>query len=230
VTLRTWTGETQTVEGCCLIAADGIKSTARSILYPEEGDPLYSGHLLWRFITVIDSADKIYQYPMTDRNPLPRWTHGNMTLLGDAAHPMYPIGTNRVRKISFHLQNMQAAETLEEVRHLPGRCHELKGDHAGQFALDLDHPFRLSFKPFHDPISRKEDGGIDWQMITAVIIIADDAYRSFLLEMKGRNISKVAVQRFADRLGIAPGIVVGRLQHDDHLPPSHLNGLKIKFD
>lgn len=35
-----------------------------------------------------------YQYPMTDRDPLPRWTHGNMTLLGDAAHPMYPLGSN----------------------------------------------------------------------------------------------------------------------------------------
>ncbi len=31
---------------------------------------------------------------MVDRDPLPRWTHGRMTLLGDAAHPMYPIGSN----------------------------------------------------------------------------------------------------------------------------------------
>jgi 2-polyprenyl-6-methoxyphenol hydroxylase-like FAD-dependent oxidoreductase len=31
---------------------------------------------------------------MVDRDPLPRWTHGPLTLLGDAAHPMYPIGSN----------------------------------------------------------------------------------------------------------------------------------------
>ena len=175
VVLRTRAEDSVTVQGRCLIAADGIKSTARSVLYPDEGDPLYSGNLLWRFTTVdvpyfdgatmvmgghyaqkwvcypitkpdvdgralinwiaelavpdwqnldqnwtievdkavfdepfrawsdwgwlnvaevIDSAEKIYQYPMTDRDPLPRWTHGNMTLLGDAAHPMYPIGSN----------------------------------------------------------------------------------------------------------------------------------------
>ncbi|MCB0030078.1 MAG: FAD-dependent monooxygenase, partial [Anaerolineales bacterium] len=34
------------------------------------------------------------EYPMTDRDPLPQWTFGHMTLLGDAAHPMYPIGSN----------------------------------------------------------------------------------------------------------------------------------------
>ena len=44
-----------------------------------------------------------------------------------------------------------------------------------------------------------------------------------------RRISKAAIQDFADRLGIAPGIVVGRLQHDRYLPPSHCNGLKRKF-
>lgn len=43
---------------------------------------------------VIQNADHIYEYPMVDRNPLPRWTHGAMTLLGDAAHAMYPIGSN----------------------------------------------------------------------------------------------------------------------------------------
>ena len=31
---------------------------------------------------------------MCDRDPLPRWSHGKITLLGDAAHPMYPVGSN----------------------------------------------------------------------------------------------------------------------------------------
>ena len=43
---------------------------------------------------VIRNAHAIFEFPMVDRDPLPRWSHGRITLLGDAAHPMYPIGSN----------------------------------------------------------------------------------------------------------------------------------------
>ncbi len=43
---------------------------------------------------VIRTAHTILEFPMIDRDPLPRWSHGHITLLGDAAHPMYPIGSN----------------------------------------------------------------------------------------------------------------------------------------
>ncbi|WP_236246746.1 flavin-dependent oxidoreductase [Streptomyces sp. CC210A] len=43
---------------------------------------------------VLRAADGAYEYPMVDRDPLPRWTHGRTTLIGDAAHAMYPIGSN----------------------------------------------------------------------------------------------------------------------------------------
>ena len=43
---------------------------------------------------VIRAASQVFEYPMVDRDPLDRWTHGRTTLLGDAAHPMYPIGSN----------------------------------------------------------------------------------------------------------------------------------------
>ncbi|GGU44283.1 flavin-dependent oxidoreductase [Streptomyces lavendofoliae] len=43
---------------------------------------------------VLRAADAAYEYPMVDRDPLPRWSHGRTTLIGDAAHAMYPIGSN----------------------------------------------------------------------------------------------------------------------------------------
>jgi 2-polyprenyl-6-methoxyphenol hydroxylase-like FAD-dependent oxidoreductase len=43
---------------------------------------------------LIRSTEVIYQYPMVDRDPLPTWNFGRVTLLGDAAHPMYPVGSN----------------------------------------------------------------------------------------------------------------------------------------
>lgn len=43
---------------------------------------------------LIDSTDKVYEFPMCDRDPVERWSFGRLTLLGDAAHAMYPIGSN----------------------------------------------------------------------------------------------------------------------------------------
>ncbi|MER5961278.1 FAD-dependent monooxygenase [Streptomyces sp. NPDC002057] len=58
--------------------------------------PYYEG---WEFdgVSVPDllrAADSAHEYPMVDREPLDRWTHGRTTLIGDAAHAMYPIGSN----------------------------------------------------------------------------------------------------------------------------------------
>ncbi|GAA3666133.1 flavin-dependent oxidoreductase [Nonomuraea antimicrobica] len=43
---------------------------------------------------LLHATPRILEYPMVDRDPLPQWGEGRVTLLGDAAHPMYPIGSN----------------------------------------------------------------------------------------------------------------------------------------
>lgn len=43
---------------------------------------------------LIQGADQVFEYPMVDRLPLDQWTYGRVTLMGDAAHPTYPVGSN----------------------------------------------------------------------------------------------------------------------------------------
>jgi 2-polyprenyl-6-methoxyphenol hydroxylase-like FAD-dependent oxidoreductase len=73
----------------------------------------------WRFPwldvpEVIRSTPEILVFPMMDRDPLPRWTFGSATLIGDAAHPTYPIGANGAT------QAIIDARTLADELALPG--------------------------------------------------------------------------------------------------------------
>jgi 5-methylphenazine-1-carboxylate 1-monooxygenase len=160
--------------GAIAIAGDGIHSKIRKQLYPDEGEPIYSGYNMWRGVTrwprflsgasmvragwlttgkmviypirndidgagnqlvnwvaeietpqheardwnrpgaladfvgafkdwrfdwldvpaMIGAAEVILEFPMVDQDPLPRWSFGRVSLLGDAAHPMVPRGSN----------------------------------------------------------------------------------------------------------------------------------------
>jgi plasmid maintenance system killer protein len=79
--------------------------------------------------------------------------------------------TQRAKLIRRRLDDLGAAQTLEVMRNLPGRCHELEGDRSGQLSIDLDGPYRLLFAPVDNPPPEKPDGGLDWRRVTAIILI-----------------------------------------------------------
>ena len=64
---------------------------------------------------------------------------------------------------------------------------------------------------------------------------ADEFAANFLIPKEKAKIlcnlplTSSAVEAFADEIGVAPGIVVGRMQHEGYLPMSHLNGLKVRY-
>ena len=62
-------------------------------------DDFFDVYKDWRFdwldvAQMISSTERILEYPMVDKDPVARWTFGRVTLMGDAAHPMYPRGAN----------------------------------------------------------------------------------------------------------------------------------------
>ena len=80
-------------------------------------------------------------------------------------------GKQGAKKIALRLQQLAAAPTLADMRHLPGRCHELTADRPGQLAVDVDHPYRLVFRPTADPSPKKPDGGLDWTQVESITVI-----------------------------------------------------------
>jgi proteic killer suppression protein len=86
-------------------------------------------------------------------------------------------GEENGRIIMRRMSVLKAAVNLSQISHLkPERMHELKGSRKREFAVELKQPYRLVFRPNHDPIPMKADGGIDLEHVTSITIIGVEDY------------------------------------------------------
>ena len=81
------------------------------------------------------------------------------------------LGKFRAGKLKERLAQLKFAGTLEDVRRLPGNYHELTGNRKGQWACDLDQPYRLIFIPHENPIPANEHGQYVWAEITGIEVV-----------------------------------------------------------
>lgn len=92
-------------------------------------------------------------------------------LANDDRKRLKEFGKLRADKIKIRLAQLSFSKNLEEVRCLPGNYHELSGTRKGQWACDLDQPYRLIFIPHEKPIPTNEHGQYVWLEITGVEVI-----------------------------------------------------------
>lgn len=92
-------------------------------------------------------------------------------MANDRRKAIKELGQICADRLAVRLTDMKDAENLEELRYAPGRFHELTGTRKGQWACDLQHPYRLIFEPHENPIPENEDGQYLWVEIKGVEVI-----------------------------------------------------------
>jgi len=100
-------------------------------------------------------------------------TKGLMKQLSEEKVMVKTFGTIRAKKLKIVLTQLKAAPSLgvfAPPMSPPHRCHELSGDRKGQLTVDLGHPYRLFFVPNHNPLPERAEGGLDWKMVTSIVI------------------------------------------------------------
>ncbi len=95
----------------------------------------------------------------------------------DSKKAVRRFGSEVAKRLRQRLDDLHAAATLEDIGTLPpARCEELKGDRKGQLSVRLPGALRLVFEPAHNPVPRRDDGGLDWSQVTAIRILAIEDY------------------------------------------------------
>ncbi len=89
---------------------------------PGNLDAFYHIYKDWTFdwldvADMIRKADQILEYPMVDKDPVSQWTFGRVTLAGDAAHPMYPRGSNGAAQAAIDARTL--ADCLKREPDVP---------------------------------------------------------------------------------------------------------------
>ncbi len=80
------------------------------------------------------------------------------------------LGAKRAKLFQMRIGRLSNAASLEDLRNIPGHYHELTGDRKGQWACDLDQPYRLIFEPHEKPIPTDSNGKYIWLEIKSVEI------------------------------------------------------------
>lgn len=131
----------------------------------------YFADMDWGWLNIpelISTADQVLEYPLVDREPLDTWVRGRTVLLGDAAHPTYPVGSNGTsqaildaRALAFGLATMPIDEALKfyEAERLP-KTKALQEANRGmgpELVMQLAHERApLGFEQVTDVISQSE--------------------------------------------------------------------------
>lgn len=100
-------------------------------------------------------------------------TYKNRQLQKCAENETYSVrklGPVRSEKYLQRICDLMDANTLEEVRNLPGNYHELSANRKGQWAVSLDGPYRMIIVPHEEPIPVDENGQYVWIEIKGVEI------------------------------------------------------------
>lgn len=80
------------------------------------------------------------------------------------------FGDQHWRMLKRRLVSLESATSLAQLEGVPGRCHPLRADRKGQFAIGLWKGYRLVFEPNNDPLPKTGSGELDRKQVTRILI------------------------------------------------------------
>lgn len=93
------------------------------------------------------------------------------TYASNYAQALKALGKKRADLLHKRMKAFADADNLEDLRMMAGHFHELVDDRKGQWACDLDQPYRLIFEPHESPIPTDKDGKYIWVKIKSIELV-----------------------------------------------------------